>query len=88
MSISKDNKTKVDIIKLISLFQTGNALSGLNMKNKATNKLTINGGIGLAYQKSTNSLGGSFFANPRNLGEATRFLQGNCLGQFIHTHAG
>jgi len=34
MSISKDNKTKVDIIKLISLFQTGNALSGLNMKNK------------------------------------------------------
>jgi TonB-linked SusC/RagA family outer membrane protein len=36
----------------------------LNIKNKATNKLTINGGIGLAYQKSTNSLGGSYFANP------------------------
>jgi len=35
-SISKDNQSKVDIIKLISLFQTGDALSGIDAKNKAS----------------------------------------------------
>ena len=34
--ISKDNQSKVDIIKLISLFQTGDALSGIDAKNKAS----------------------------------------------------
>ena len=36
----------------------------LNINNKPSSKLSIQGGVGLAYQRSTNSLGGSFFANP------------------------
>ncbi|MBL7813803.1 MAG: SusC/RagA family TonB-linked outer membrane protein [Saprospiraceae bacterium] len=36
----------------------------LNIKNNTTQRLTINGGIGLSYQQSSNSLGGSSFANP------------------------
>lgn len=36
----------------------------LNIRNKPSTRLTFHGGIGLAYQRSTNSLGGSFFANP------------------------
>lgn len=35
-SISRDNQSKVDIIKLISLFQTGNILNGINLKEKGS----------------------------------------------------
>jgi len=35
-SISRDNQSKVDIIKLISLFQTGNILNGINLTEKGS----------------------------------------------------
>ena len=34
----------------------------LNIKNNTTQRLTIHGGIGLSYQQSNNSFGGSSFA--------------------------